>query len=167
MKALVAFVAMTFISVGSYAAPASEESIKTLFALMKSEEMLGTMYASMEQGIQQGMNSATAGRTLTKEQKLVLERAPQKMHELFASELSWAKIEPLQIAAYRETFEQAEIDGLIEFYRGPIGQAYVKKMPIAIQKSMAVTQRHMQQVMQKMKASIDEMMKEARLAPSN
>lgn len=45
-------------------------------------------------------------------------------------------MEPIQIPIYRETFEQAEIDGLIAFYGSPVGQAFVNKMPTVSQKGI-------------------------------
>jgi hypothetical protein len=84
------------------------------------------------------------------------------MSELIRTELSWVKMEPMQIRIYRESFDQAEIDGLIQFYRSPVGQSFVSKMPVVTQKAMAEMQVYMQQVMPKMQAAMQEMTAEVK-----
>lgn len=36
----------------------------------------------------------------------------------------------MQLRIQRESFDQVEIDGLIQFYRSPIGQSLVRKIPV-------------------------------------
>ena len=72
---------------------------------------------------------------------------------------------PIYLGIYRETFDQAEIDGLIAFYRSPIGQSFVRKMPAVVQRSMAVTQTQMQVVMPKLHDAMNQVLREARLPP--
>lgn len=165
MKKLLAALALSFTALGCLAAPPSDESIRTLFKVMKAESLLDSVYANLEPAMRQGMAQAAAGKTLNEEQKRVLERAPQRLSEVLRSELSWAKMEPMQIAIYRDSFDQAEVDGLIEFYKSPLGQSFVNKMPMVTQKAMTAMQVYMQQVMPRIRAAMEEVLAEARLAP--
>ncbi len=45
-------------------------------------------------------------------------------------------LERLYIRNYREIFTPAEIEGLIEFYKTPLGMALLKKQPLLLQKVM-------------------------------
>jgi hypothetical protein len=164
MKNLLASLLALFFVLPSNAAPPSDESIRTLFSVMKAESMVNGMYAALEPAMHQTMAQATAGKELTQEQRGIMDRFAQRMSELMRNELSWAKMEPVQIRIYRESFEQAEIDGLIEFYRGPIGQSFLSKMPLVTQKVMAEMQIYMQQMMPKIEAAMQEMATEVNLA---
>lgn len=164
MKKLLSLACLSLTAVASMAQTPTDESIRTLFSVMKVESVIGTMQNALEPAMRQGMMQATEGREPTPVQKKVLERFPQKMGEFMRTELSWAKMEPIQIRIYRESFDQAEIDGMIEFYRSPIGQSFVSKMPVVTQKAMLEMQAYMQQIMPKMQAVMQELTAEVRAA---
>jgi hypothetical protein len=71
---------------------------------------------------------------------------------------------PLYIQIYQESFTQEEIDGLIAFYKSPLGIAFVEKMPLVMQKSMTIMQSRTGPLMEKMKAVIDQAMADAKAA---
>jgi hypothetical protein len=148
-----------------WAAPPSDESLRTLFRVMNASSMLDAAYAQLEPAMRQGMNQAAAGKPLHDEQRKVLDLAPQRLSALMRAELSWEKLEPIQMQIYRESFEQFEIDGLIAFYSSPAGQAFVNKMPVVMQKSMTLMQGTMQQLAPKLQASMQQILEEAKLAP--
>lgn len=157
MKKIASALALSLVTFLAHAAAPSDESLRTLFSVMKAEAVLNGIYGAMEPAMRQGMAQATAGREPTPEQKRLMDRFSEKLGVLMRTELSWAKMEPIQMRIYRETFDQAEIDGLIEFYRSPVGQSFIDKMPLANQKAMAEMQAYMVQVMPKMQALMQEM----------
>jgi len=165
MKTLLLSLALAFAASASYANQPTVESVKTLLEVTKTEAIIDQAYASLEQFAKQGIAQETAGKKLTEEQRRVVELAPAKIAEVLKKELSWSTMQPIYIAIYQEAFNQNEIDGLIEFYRGPIGQSLVSKMPIVMNRSMQVMQTHMQMVAPKIKAAIDEVLREAKLPP--
>ncbi len=145
------------------AAPASTESIETLLKVTKTESTFDTMYANMEQFMRQSMQQATLGKTLTPEQQQVIDTVPTKFVAVMRAELTWDKLKPQFVQLYRETFDQEEIDGLVAFYRSTAGQAFTNKMPVVMQKSMAISQSQMQTIIPKMKAAMEQAMAEAKL----
>lgn len=70
-----------------------------------------------------------------------------KLMDMVADRMSWAKIKPAFMRIYAETFSEDDIDGILAFYKSPAGQAMLEKMPQLIQKSMAVGQQVMSDVM--------------------
>jgi hypothetical protein len=164
MKNPIAIFVLSVASISAIAATPTDESIRTLFTVMKADSMLNNIYAAMEPAMRQGMAQATAGKEPTPEQKRIMDRFSQRFSDLMRTELSWAKLEPVQIRIYRESFEQSEIDGLIEFYRSPVGQSFINKMPVATQKAIAEVQTYMQQVMPKMQVLMQEMVSEVKSA---
>lgn len=152
------------LSLSAHAAPPSDASIATLLSVTQSDKMVDSLYANMEQQLRQGMRIASQGKTLTAEQARVLDLAPARLAKVMREEITWARLEPMMVQIYRESFEQAEIDGLIAFYQSPAGQAFVAKMPVVMQRSMEVSQQQLQAFMPKLQAAMAEVMKEARLA---
>jgi uncharacterized protein len=140
----------------SHAAPPTEESIKTLMALTRTEAMLDQVYAGMEQSMRQGMQQALAGQTMTITQQQMVAAAPVKLMAVLREELSWAKMLPDYVTIYKETFEQGDIDGMIAFYRSSPGQSFVAKMPMATQKSMVMTQERMKDILPKLQAAMQQ-----------
>ena len=165
MKQLLSLLLLSFAPLLAMAAPPSEESIAALFKVMIAESLIDSIYASIEPAMRQGMLQAAAGKTLTDEQKRVLELAPQKLSAIMRTEMSWEKMLPIQIAIYREGFEQSEIDGLISFYSSPIGQSFVNKMPVVTQKAMTSMQTYMQAVAPKIQAAMQQILAEAKISP--
>jgi hypothetical protein len=78
--------------------------------------------------------------------------------------MSWEKYEPDMLSIYRESFTQAEVNELIAFYQSAVGRNFASKSPQIAQKSMAVVQVRMQQVIPKMQALVSEILTEVRAA---
>jgi len=85
------------------------------------------------------------------------EEMQQRMMALIADRLSWEKARPALIKVYSDTFTESEIDGIVAFYKSPPGQAMLEKMPQLMQKSMAVGQQLMGDVMPEIQRMKEEM----------
>jgi hypothetical protein len=81
----------------------------------------------------------------------------QRMMKLLADRLNWDKAKPAYIKLYSETFTESEIDGIVGFYKSPPGQAMLSKMPVLMQKSMAVGQQLMGDVMPEIERMAEEL----------
>ena len=145
----------------AWAAPPTEASVERLLTLTRAEAVLDQVYASLEQSMRQGMLAATAGRNLTPEQQRMVELAPARLAAVMKQELSWATVKADHVEVYRSSFDQAEIDGLIAFYEGPIGQAFVAKMPVVVQKSMQASQARLQSFVPRLQSAMRDTLREA------
>ena len=163
MRKLLAF-AVLLIACSAHAAPASEESIDKLLAITKTEALMESMYGSMEQVMRKSLAQAMQGKPVSEEQQRFLDGVPVRFVAVMKEELAWAKLKPQFVQLYRDTFEQEEIDGLIAFYGSPAGQALIHKMPVVMQKSMAMMQSMMQSISPKMMAAVKEALAQAKLA---
>lgn len=162
-----ASIALCALSSASYAAVPTTESINTLLQITHTQNLLESVYGSMEQTMRQSMQQMSAGQTLSDEQKRVMDATPKKFAEVMRQEFTWAKLQPIYVNIYQESFTQEEIDGLIAFYRSPAGDALVKKMPLVLQKSMGAMQGMLGPMAEKMKAAMQEAMAEAKIAPAS
>jgi hypothetical protein len=156
--------ALVLVAANAWAAPASRESVETLLEVTRVESTMDTVYGMVEQTMRQGMQQSMQGKPITEEQQRVLDAVPGKFVTIMREEFNWQKMKPLYVDLYRDTFEQEEIDGLIAFYRSPAGQAFVNKMPVVMQKSIALSQSRLQTFLPKMKAAMDHAMAEAGIA---
>lgn len=146
------------------AEPPTDASLVQLMAVTRADAMMDTMYANVEQMIRQGMQAGAAGKTLTPAQARVLELAPGRLSAALREEITWARMQPLLLQVYRESLDQAEVDGLIAFYQSPLGQSYLNKMPLLMQRSMQVSQQLLQSFMPKLQGAMAAVMKEAQLS---
>jgi uncharacterized protein len=141
----------------------SAESVDTLLTVSRTESIMDTLYAQMEQGMRQGMAHSTAGKRLSEEQERFLDDAPKQFMLVMKDEFSWAKLKPAYISIYQEVFSQEEIDGLIAVYRSPLGATIIEKMPLVIQKSSQATQARLPAMLEKMKVMIDKSLADAKV----
>jgi len=150
-------------SLTAHAAPASQDSVENLLAATKTETMMDAMYAGMEQLMRQGMQQATQGKPLSAEQQRVMDGFATRFAAVMREEMGWQKLRPQFVQLYRDSFDQEEIDGMLAFYASPAGLAVVNKMPVVMQKSMALSQSLMQSFMPKMTAAMKDAVAEARI----
>jgi hypothetical protein len=162
-KLILLFAALTLTSTALAATP-TKESVGTLLQVTRVEKTLDGMLTSIDSLMQQSMARAMAGRPQTAEQQRAMELMRGKVQQIFHEEMTWAKLEPIYVQVYQDTFSQQEIDGLIKFYRTPTGVAYVDKLPIVMQKSMVATQAMMGPMMQKLQAAGQQAVEEAKAA---
>jgi hypothetical protein len=155
--------AALLVSLTANAAPASQTSVEELLAATRVEAMMDSMYAGMEQTMRQGMTQATQGKELSAEQQRVLDRFATRFGAVMREDMSWQKMRPLYVQLYRETFDQEEIDGMLTFYASPAGLAVVNKMPMVMQKSVALSQSLMRSLIPKMTAAMKDAMTEAKI----
>jgi hypothetical protein len=144
------------------AEPPSRESVERLLDISRTESMIDSMYGNIEQAMRQGMQQSVQGKPLSAEQQRFLDAVPGKFVAIIREELAWAKMKALYVQVYLDSFEQEEIDGLIAFYASPAGQAFIRKMPAVMQRTMSLMQSMMQSITPKMKAAIDDALAEAR-----
>jgi hypothetical protein len=124
----------------AWAAEPTAESVEKLMEVTKTEALVEQMYGNFETAMRAGMQQAVAGQRLTDKQQAIINEAPREFAAVLREELSWAKIKPLYVGIYRESFTQEEIDGMLAFYATPVGRATIEKMPQVMTRSMQLMQ---------------------------
>ena len=136
------------------AAPATAESVETLLVLTKAQELIDSANSNVESSIRQGMLAAVGGTDLNAEQKQLLDVLPSKLVAAMQPEFSWQVLKPDFVRLYAETFNQEEVDGMIQFYKSPLGQSLIAKMPQVLNRSMQVTQARLGAAMPKLQSAV-------------
>lgn len=108
-----------------------EELLKLTGGEKMSEQALDQAKAMMMSGLPATMPAEAREKALAMQTR-ILEFAKQRM--------SSDRLHTGYVKIFSETYTDAEIDGLLAFYRSPAGKAYVEKMPIVMQKTMMLVQ---------------------------
>ena len=90
----------------------------------------------------------------------------EQLMDLLTKELSWDKMKEAYITLYAETFTQEELEGIIAFYKSPAGEAYVRKQPQLMQRSMELSQKLLQQVMPRIQALSNDLRSPVKQTPA-
>ncbi len=110
----------------------------------KAEELLqltqGDQMVKMMEPMMKGM-VAQMNKDMSAEQRAKVGEMQGKMMELVAAKLSKAK--PALVKVYTDTYTEDEIDGILAFYKSPVGKAFLQKMPEVMQRSMPVMMQMM------------------------
>jgi hypothetical protein len=162
MSKFILFLASLVFTASVHAAPASDASIDTLLTITKVERMLDGMFASLDPMMRQMTAGMLKGQKLSTGQQRSLDNMMTKMTAVMRDEMSWANMRPMYLQIYRETFTQEEVEGMIAFYRTPVGVATIDKMPAAMQKSMTLMQARMGPMMERMNAALQQAVAEAK-----
>lgn len=148
-------------STHAVAAPAHPASVEQLLILTKSEQLLDVMHTNMEQGIRQGMLQSVGDRPLTAQQQRLLQTLPNRLSTVLRQELNWSTLKALLVPIYSSAFTQEEVDGLIEFYRSPLGQRFATRQPELAQRSGLAAQQLIARVVPRINAAMEAALKEA------
>jgi hypothetical protein len=119
----------------------TDDSIRHLLQVMNARELVDNIHVQMKSISSSMLSKLLQGKPISPEQQQAIDTAMTRIEEAEAALLSWEKLEPLYLKIYRETFTQAEVDGMITFYSSPVGQAVVRKLPQAMQSAVTTMQQ--------------------------
>ena len=135
---------------------ASEASIRELLAVMDVRKTVDDMIPQMFALMENSAREANKGGPTTPEAEKAIAQSMAEAKSAIQEVMAWDKLEPLYIRIYQKSLTQAEVDGMIEFYKSPVGQSMIKKMPVIMQNTMMEMQALMAPMMQRMQSSAQE-----------
>ncbi|WP_419805513.1 DUF2059 domain-containing protein [Terriglobus sp.] len=122
------------------------EKLHEMFRLAHTDQTMTLMFAAQEKQMPQLLRKLMPAGTLTTAQQADLDAFVVKVHRIVQQAASWDKLEPQFTDIYASVYTEREIDGLIAFYKSPVGSEMVAKQPEIVDKSQAVTQALMTEV---------------------
>jgi uncharacterized protein len=137
--------------------PATDASIRELFEVTNIRPAIENMVKGVDATLQKTFEQALQ-RSQSADAEAIAKEAFEKMRAILRDDLSWERLEPMQMRIYRESLTEEEIRGMIEFYRTPAGVALMKKLPTVMQKSLGEMQGFTREVNQKVQAVLRETM---------
>jgi len=126
----------------------AQESTKTanieeLLKLSNMESLSQQIYGQIRAMTSKQLDSIAGSEKTKAEAAEVVDKLMARIQDRF----SWDKMKPEYVRLYDEVYSDAEIAGILAFYKSPAGQAYLTKMPQLMGKSMEMAQRQMADVM--------------------
>ena len=153
MKAtpLLSLLVAAFVALAAMTSAGQEPSRKEVLAsqlldLLNMQKMLDTTYDSMSKMQVQ----AFAEGKLSPEAQAKANKQMEASMQVAKKEMGWDTIKPIFVKIYADNFDEAELEGIIAYYKSPVGQKWIEKQP-AVQ---AATMQAMTQLMPKIQAAM-------------
>jgi len=154
-KILLALALMASIPAFAQSSPPSEASVRELLEVTNGKSVLEGAWNQLDGLMEKAMKDAIGNKPVTAKQEKIMAAMRAETVELIRSEMSWDKMEPMYIRQYSQTFSQAEIDGMLAFYKSDAGKAVTAKMPQLVQILMQDVLSLLQGTMPKIRAISD------------
>jgi len=110
--------------------------------------------------ISQQINKHSKTENLNENKRKLLEKYSHKMTNILVEELSWEKIKENHVKIIKSIYSDEELRSLIQFFESELGQLYINKQQVAMQKLGESSQIFMQNVVRRIQALEQEMKSE-------
>jgi len=147
-------VTLLLVPTASFAAGDSDarQAAEELLTLTNVEGMLAGVRAQTGRAIATRIDSLS----LSESQRAAATRLQENIRILLADKLSFAKMKESYVNAYTEVFTADELNALAAFYKTPLGQTFVKKLPELTTRMMDISQRRVAQLEPEIRKLTDE-----------
>ncbi len=135
---------------------AKRAKVEELFTVMRLDHTMDQLMAAIRQQTGNIVKSAPGFDQMTPEQKKITEQFQQKVMATAMETVGWKAMEPDMLNLYASTYSTQEIDGIIAFYKSPVGQTMLDKTPELSQKSIAITQERAKALQPKLQQMLTE-----------
>jgi hypothetical protein len=124
-----------------------------LLSVMHVEQQQKQMMAQMSELMMGQVKQQMAKQgSVPPEEMAKLENRQKRLFELIGEQTSWKNMKPLFVKTYADTFTEAEMDGMLAFYKTAAGKAMIEKQPMLNTKIMTAMQGQMQDLMPQIEA---------------
>lgn len=151
----VAFLCFSLFSINGYA-QTKQESIKTLFSVMKQDSLMDKMMNGVIPSLVAQMSSQYATKDPASKAKII--EATKVGMEASKTMLKKMLADGGMVAIYDKYFSQDEINDFIAFYKSPSGQKLLKEMPSITEDNMLMMQKYMPELQKEIKTKMDEIL---------
>lgn len=162
MKQLMIFILATFVSCTAFAQtqpqPASVDSIEKLLELTETKQMYDAMIKEATKMVNQSTDRVMS--RIPADRQTKFRQVMSQLDVIIKEEMSWKKMKPMYVEIYADTFTQEEIDDLTAFYKTPSGQSFIKKQPLVLQRTSALSQEKMNAMMGRLSGMMQQLMPE-------
>ncbi|MEO7030007.1 MAG: DUF2059 domain-containing protein [Acidobacteriaceae bacterium] len=145
--------------------PSSKQAkAEELLQLTHMDHMMTQMLDQLSARMKSTADEQAANMHMTPKQKIIYDDYQQKLNQLLAGNLTWDKMKPIMVQVYSNTYTDQELDGILNFYRSPAGQAMVAKSPELMTKTRTAMMDRMgslQSQVQQLSKDLGEKMQQA------
>jgi hypothetical protein len=138
-----------------------------LLTVLHIDQNLNSLLNQQSAQIQKGIANMSSQGKLTPPQQKDTDVFMQKVVGMVRDGISWQKVKPQFVELYASTYSEQDLDGLLSFYRSPLGQKLLQNQPELASKSQLIIQQHMQEVQPKLRDAFDQFKKEMQVKYPN
>jgi hypothetical protein len=141
--------------------------IEEMFSVLHIDR---TMKQMMDMGFAQGKETAKSmmgDHPMTPADQKIMDDYMAKLSAVVSDVLSWQNLKPAYVDLYASAYTEEEIDGILTFYKSPVGQALLAKTPELMTKSSAIVNGRMQELGPRMREVMDDLQKQLKAAHSD
>jgi hypothetical protein len=140
-----------------YADEAPQKVIaEDLLQTMKVDQMTKPLFDQTRSMMEQQFTQMGA----SEDMKPILKKYLDKLFNVMEQSLSWQNLKEDMISIYVNVFSEDELKGMLAFYKSPVGQSVIGKMPAAMQQSMLLMQKRMPKLEEQIKKVTEELVEE-------
>ena len=162
MKRYVAVLLMV-LTAGCCCARADEASKRAkaeqLFMLLHMDTTMGQLMSGIRKQVQEITQSMPGADQATPEQKKQITDFQQRVMDVVDQKIGWKALEPDFITLYASTYSEEELDGIVAFYKSPVGQRMLEKTPELMTKSTQITQQKMSELQPQLNQMVQDFLK--------
>ena len=111
-----------------------------MLELTKTDGMMKEQLANLQERINTMAKQQFSQGSLTPAQVTLTDAYLKQVQDLTNDEVGWEKLRPALVQSYADTFTDADLDGIIAFYKSPAGNALLTKSPDIANKTMVMVQ---------------------------
>ncbi len=118
--------------------------VQELFTVMHVDRVSEQITGTVRRQLEASMHNLPGAAEATPAQKKLLNDYETNVMALVDGSVNWKVLQPQMVDLYSSTYTEPEIDGILSFYKSPVGQTMLAKSPELTEKSMAITQTKLQ-----------------------
>lgn len=129
------------------------QAVEDMLSISRVDKMIEPMMENVMSVMQQQMSQVE----IPEDKMPIVEKYNQKIIDTLRQEMRWERMKDDFVKLYLEVYTEEEIRGLTEFYKSPLGQKMLDKMPELMQASLQISQGLLQQTLPKIQQLSQEM----------
>ena len=130
-----------------------------MLTLTKTDSLMAQQLGALRDRVNELASQQSGAAAATPAQKQLTADYLKQVQGVTDDEVGWAKLRPIVIQSYADTFTEADLDGIIAFYKSPAGQAIVSKTPELSTKTMTLVQDRIKDMQPKLAQMTEDYMK--------
>jgi hypothetical protein len=121
-----------------------------MLQLTHTDSMMKEQLANLQERINSMAKQQFSQGSLTPAQTSLTTTYLKQVQDLTDDEVGWEKLRPAVVQNYADTFTDADLDGIIAFYKSPAGNALLTKSPAISNKTMVMVQDKIKELQPKL-----------------
>jgi hypothetical protein len=135
----------------------SDNLAEKFLVVTRQKEQNRKLLDLLKTQMSQQMNRLSKANNWDENQRKLIEKYSNKMTNILMEELSWEKSKGKHLKIIKSIYSDEELRSLIHFFESELGQLYINKQQIAMQKLSESSQMVMQNITRRIRAMEQEM----------